>query len=115
MQALLEADPDLTAVFAANDLSAIGAINAIAASGRSVPGDVSVVGFDDLRLAPYTSPPLTTVRQPAGEIARHSTELLLGMIDGRQPAQAAPPLPARADRARLDGARPLTLRAAADP
>ena len=45
------AGPELTAVFAANDLSAIGAINAIAASGRSVPGDVSVVGFDDLRLA----------------------------------------------------------------
>ena len=85
MQALLAAAPDLTAVFAANDLSAIGAINAIVASGRSVPGDVSVVGFDDLRLARYTSPPLTTIRQPAGEIARHSTELLLGMIAGRKP------------------------------
>ena len=52
-----------------------------------MPADVSVVGFDDLRLAQYTSPPLTTVRQPAGEIARHSTELLLGMIDGRQPGK----------------------------
>ena len=87
MQSLLEADLGLTAVFAANDLSAIGAINAITASGRSVPGDVSVVGFDDLRLARYTSPPLTTIRQPAGEIARHSTELLLGMIAGRQPGK----------------------------
>ena len=85
MQALLEAAPDLTAVFAANDLSAIGAINAIAGSGRSVPGDVSIVGFDDVRLSRYTSPPLTTIRQPAGEIARHATELLLGMIAGRQP------------------------------
>ena len=85
MHALLENAPGLTAVFAANDLSAIGAINAIAASGRSVPGDVSVVGFDDLRLARFTSPPLTTVRQPADEIARHSTELLLGMIAGRRP------------------------------
>ena len=115
MQALLEADAGLTAVFAANDLSAIGAINAIAASGRSVPGDVSVVGFDDLRLARYTSPPLTTIRQPAGEIARHSTELLLGMIAGRQPAQAAPPLPARADRSRLDGARSSELVRAQSP
>jgi LacI family transcriptional regulator len=77
----------LTAVFAANDLSAIGAINAIVASGRSVPGDISVVGFDDLRLARYTSPALTTIRQPASEIARHSTELLLGMIEGRQPGK----------------------------
>ena len=87
MEALLEADPGLTAVFAANDLSALGAINAIAASGRGVPRDVSVVGFDDLRLSSYTSPPLTTVRQPAAEIARHSTELLLGMIEGRRPAK----------------------------
>ena len=87
MEQLLAADADLTAVFAGNDLSAIGAINAIVASGRSVPGDVSVVGFDDLRLARYTSPPLTTIRQPASEIARHATELLLGMIAGRQPGK----------------------------
>ena len=85
MCALLAAAPDLTAVFAANDLSAIGAMNAIVASGRSVPGDVSIVGFDDLRLARFTAPPLTTIRQPAGEIARHSTELLLGMIAGKKP------------------------------
>jgi LacI family transcriptional regulator len=85
MQALLAAGTGPTAVFAANDLSAIGAMNAIAASGRSVPGDISVVGFDDLRLSGYTSPPLTTVRQPAGAIARHSTELLLGLIAGRKP------------------------------
>ena len=44
-----------------------------------------MVGFDDLRLARFTAPPLTTIRQPAGEIARHSTELLLGMIAGRKP------------------------------
>ena len=100
MRSLLAAAPDLTAVFAANDLSAIGAINAIAASGRSVPGDISVVGFDDLRLARYTSPPLTTVRQPAGEIARHATELLLGHDRRPQARQAAPSLRARADRAR---------------
>lgn len=87
MQALLAAETGMTAVFAANDLSAIGAMNAIVASGRSVPRDISVVGFDDLRLAQYTSPPLTTIRQPAGDIARHSTELLLGMIAGRKPGK----------------------------
>lgn len=85
MQALLAAAPGLTAVFAANDLSAIGAMSAIAAAGRRVPGDVSVVGFDDVRLSQYTAPPLTTVRQPAREIARYATELLLGMIGGRRP------------------------------
>jgi LacI family transcriptional regulator len=87
MEELLAADPGLTAVFAANDLSAIGAINAIVASGRSVPGDISVVGFDDLRLARYTSPPLTTIHQPASEIARHATDLLLGIIAGRRPGK----------------------------
>jgi LacI family transcriptional regulator len=88
MRVLLAAAPELTAVFAANDLSAIGAMNALAASGRSVPGQVSVVGFDDLRLARFMAPPLTTVRQPAGEIARHSTELLLGMIAGKKPRES---------------------------
>ena len=87
MEALLAADTGLSALFAANDLSAIGAMNAIIASGRSVPGDVSVVGFDDLGLARYISPPLTTIRQPAAEIARHSTELLLGLIEGRKPGK----------------------------
>jgi len=85
MRSLLAAAPDLTGVFAANDLSAIGAMSAIAAAGRRVPGDISIVGFDDVRLSRYTSPPLTTVRQPAGKIARHATELLLGMIGGRKP------------------------------
>jgi LacI family transcriptional regulator len=80
-----------TAVFAANDLSAIGALSAVSAAGRSVPGDVSLVGFDDVRLSRYTSPPLTTIRQPAGKIARRATELLLGMIAGRPPRKLRHP------------------------
>ncbi len=83
-RSLLDAGLDFTAVFAANDLSAIGTMNALAESGRAVPGDVSVVGFDDLRLAAYTSPPLTTVRQPATEIGRQATEILIGLINGRR-------------------------------
>jgi DNA-binding LacI/PurR family transcriptional regulator len=82
MRRLLESGARFTAVFCANDLSAIGALNAILSSGRRVPGDLSIVGFDDIRLAPYTSPPLTTVHQPAAEIARHATTLLLDLIDG---------------------------------
>ncbi len=82
-RALLDDHPDLTAIFAANDLSALGVLNAVAESGRSVPDDVSVVGFDDLRLAAYTSPPLTTVRQPGAEIARLATEILIGLTEGK--------------------------------
>jgi DNA-binding LacI/PurR family transcriptional regulator len=81
MGALLDRS-DLTAVFAANDLSAIGAMAAAAERGLRVPDDVSVVGFDDLRLSRYTTPPLTTVRQPAAEIAERATQLLLDLAAG---------------------------------
>jgi len=60
-KALLAADPRVTAIFAFSDLSAIGAIRALKEAGRSVPGDVSVVGFDDMELARYSDPQLTTV------------------------------------------------------
>lgn len=72
-----------TAVFAANDLSAVGVLSALTESGLRVPQDVSVVGFDDLRLSRFTTPPLTTIHQPATEIARHATELLLDLAAGR--------------------------------
>lgn len=81
---LLAASPDVTAIFAANDLSALGVLNALAESGRRVPDDVSVVGFDDLRLSAFTSPPLTTIRQPATEIAQRATELLLDLTRGKR-------------------------------
>jgi LacI family transcriptional regulator len=86
MRVLLETT-ELTAVFAANDLSAIGAVSAIVESGRRVPEDVSVVGFDDLRLSAFTSPPLTTVRQPAAEIAQLATEILIGLTKGEEVRQ----------------------------
>lgn len=77
----------LTAIFAANDLSALGVMHAIAESGRRVPHDVSVVGFDDLRLAGHTTPPLTTVHQPAFEIAQRATQLLLDLAAGQEVLQ----------------------------
>jgi LacI family transcriptional regulator len=80
----LLADGSPTAVFAANDLSAIGVLNAIAESGRRVPADVSVVGFDDLHLSAYTTPPLTTIHQPALEIAERAMQLLLDLSNGRK-------------------------------
>jgi DNA-binding LacI/PurR family transcriptional regulator len=76
-----------TAVFAANDLSALGALSALAERGLRVPDDVSVVGFDDLRLSRFTTPPLTTVHQPAREIARRATDLLLDLAAGRPPQE----------------------------
>lgn len=59
--ALLERHPDLTAIFALNDLSAVGAIRAIKDRGKRVPEDISVAGFDDMEIATYSDPPLTTV------------------------------------------------------
>jgi LacI family transcriptional regulator len=73
-----------TAIFAANDLSAVGVLEAVAESGRRVPDDVSVVGFDDLRLAAYTTPPLTTIHPPAREIGARATSLLLDLTRGKK-------------------------------
>jgi LacI family repressor for deo operon, udp, cdd, tsx, nupC, and nupG len=81
---LLESGVSFSAVFAANDLSAIGAVSAFVASGRRVPEDVSVVGFDDIHIAAFTVPPLTTIHQPAAEIAERATELLMALIQGRE-------------------------------
>ncbi|GAA2284280.1 LacI family transcriptional regulator [Streptomyces ruber] len=75
---LLDRCPDLDAVFAANDLSASGALRALRAAGRRVPEDVAVVGFDDmLPVAEQTDPPLTTVRQDTEEMGRLMAGLLL--------------------------------------
>lgn len=85
MASLLERDPQLDAVFVANDLMAVGALRALRAAGRRVPEDVAVIGFDDIELAAHTEPPLTTVHQPVAEQARTMTELLLTQIGGAPP------------------------------
>ncbi|MDT0445533.1 LacI family DNA-binding transcriptional regulator [Streptomyces johnsoniae] len=87
----------LTALFVANDSMAIGAIHAIERSGRRVPDDISVVGFDDIPEAAYLSVPLTTVRQDFGEIARRGMRLLIpaiGAADGTRPATPGVRVPA---------------------
>jgi DNA-binding LacI/PurR family transcriptional regulator len=63
MQQLLETEPGLDAVFANSDMMAVGAINVLRESGRRVPQDVAVVGYDDLAIAQFSSPPLTTISQ----------------------------------------------------
>jgi DNA-binding LacI/PurR family transcriptional regulator len=82
MERLLQRVPDLDAVFVASDLMAEGALMALAASGRRVPDDVAVVGFDDIERAADTDPPLTTVRQPIEEIGRTMVKLLLAQEAG---------------------------------
>lgn len=78
---LLDLDDAPTAIFAANDESAIGVLEAAAARGLQVPGDLSVVGFDDLPEARYTEPPLTTVDQSVEQMGYEATALLLQQID----------------------------------
>ena len=84
MQALLEKSRDFTAIFCFNDIAAIGAIRALTDAGLSVPGDVSVVGFDDILSAAYYTPSLTTVRQPLLEMGKRGAEILLDRIANRE-------------------------------
>ena len=83
MTALLEKSRDFTAIFCFNDIAAIGAIRALKDAGCSVPGDVSVVGFDDIQSAAYYTPSLTTVSQPLMEMGRKGAEVLLDRIANR--------------------------------
>lgn len=77
IEELLRSHVRFTALFAANDLSAIGAMTALREHGLHVPDDVSVVGFDDIHLASYTSPKLTTIRQPIYDMGRAAATLLI--------------------------------------
>jgi len=83
MRALLEKTRDFTAIFCFNDIAAIGAIRALKDTGLSVPGDVSVVGFDDIQSAAYSTPSLTTVRQPLLEMGKRGAQILLDRIAHR--------------------------------
>lgn len=73
-----------TALFAYNDISAIGAMRAIREAGLRVPEDISVVGFDDIPAASFSIPPLTTVRQPLQKMGRIAAQTLVNRIEGRE-------------------------------
>ncbi|TNM67919.1 LacI family DNA-binding transcriptional regulator [Streptomyces sp. NP160] len=79
---LLARVPEVTAVFAANDSCALGVVRALAERGRSVPDDVSVVGFDDVPESAHFLPPLTTVRQEFSELGRTALRQVLRMVEG---------------------------------
>ncbi|HNS50034.1 MAG TPA: LacI family DNA-binding transcriptional regulator [Anaerolineae bacterium] len=87
-EALLALPDPPTAFFCFSDLTAVGVLRGARARGLRVPEDVSVVGFDDVQLARYVEPPLTTIRQNMAEMGRRATRMLLDAIDGSEPEAA---------------------------
>lgn len=83
----LAGDRDVTAVFCGNDQMALGLLRALAESGRRVPHDVGVVGFDDVPEAAFMIPPLTTVKQDFAEMGRYSIELFVDTLTGVRPRE----------------------------
>jgi DNA-binding LacI/PurR family transcriptional regulator len=86
MDRLLKLPDPPTAVFCYNDMSALGALRAIQLAGLRVPQDISLVGFDDLFVASYMQPPLTTLRQPMRRMGMLAIETLLKLMSGSGPA-----------------------------
>jgi DNA-binding LacI/PurR family transcriptional regulator len=86
MTTLLERSPRPTAVFVASDVVAFGVYGALRAAGLRIPGDVSVVAFDDIPLAAFADPPLTTIRVPAYELGMQTGRTLLDLIAGDEVA-----------------------------
>ncbi len=82
MSAFLKLSEPPTAVFCYDDMTALGAIRQIHSAGLRVPGDVSVVGFDDLSIVQFTEPPLTTIRQPMSDMGRLAMEAMLDLLGG---------------------------------
>jgi LacI family transcriptional regulator len=87
MNDLLEQEDQISAVFVASDVVAIGAKAAIRQHGLNIPRDIALVGFDDVPLARYLDPPLTTVRLPATELAAKASETLIEIIQGSPPSE----------------------------
>jgi DNA-binding LacI/PurR family transcriptional regulator len=88
---LLALEEPLTAVFCYNDMTAIGVLRAARQIGISVPGELAVVGFDDIPLALYVQPPLTTISQPKPEMGKRATEMVLVLLssDGQAVADVS--------------------------
>ncbi|WP_372635176.1 LacI family DNA-binding transcriptional regulator [Cohnella sp.] len=83
MYQILIRNPDVTAVFCASDLMALGAMRTLEKVGLRVPEDMSVIGFDDITIASYCSPKLTTIRQDKYELGYQAAQLLIDMLEER--------------------------------
>jgi LacI family transcriptional regulator len=88
---LVTEHPEVTGIVCYNDAAALGVLRAVRAAGRRVPDDVSVVGFDDIDLAAYAEPPLTTLGQDIRGLGRWGVERLLEDISGPEPPPSAGP------------------------
>jgi LacI family sucrose operon transcriptional repressor len=90
---VLQKNPSCDGVFASNDISAAAVISAASAMGKSIPGDLKVVGFDDVCFSGLLKPGLTTIKQPIDVISRYAVEYLIRMINGEPvPAQTILPV-----------------------
>lgn len=87
MEAMLARDRSLTAIFAGNDTIAFGAMAALRKAGLRIPDDIAIVGYDDIPLAAFAAPPLTTMRTSPYEQACEAANLLVKLIAGERPAQ----------------------------
>jgi LacI family transcriptional regulator len=92
-QRLLQRPTPPTAIFAANDVSAIGALRAVKDAGLRVPDDIAIIGYDGAPLTELTEPPLSTMAQPACEMGRTAARLLIEVIEGHRPAEQVVKLP----------------------
>jgi DNA-binding LacI/PurR family transcriptional regulator len=88
----LSRNRNVTAVFVANDQMALGVLRAMHESGRRIPDEVSIVGFDDIPEARYFVPPLTTVRQDFNEVGSRSVHLLLRIMSDGDRLPSSPPV-----------------------
>ncbi|MGD8109431.1 LacI family DNA-binding transcriptional regulator [Vibrio sp. TRT 17S01] len=89
---LIDSKKHFSAIFAANDQTAYGAIKALHDHGYRVPEDISVIGFDDLPVSCYFTPALTTMRQPVEEVGRVCAESILNLLSGAQHNAKLPPI-----------------------
>ena len=84
MQQLMALQDYPTALFVCNDMMAIGVINEAARKGVCIPDDLSIIGYDDIYIARYTTPPLTTIHQPKNEMAAMAVDTLIDRVDSKR-------------------------------
>jgi LacI family transcriptional regulator len=113
MSTLLRSRRPPTAVLCATDRMAVGAVHAIASAGLRAGRDVSVIGYDDLPMANYTDPPLTTFEQPIPRMAQRIVEMLLALLDGADASQFREVWTPRLIARQSDGPVAKTIRRAA--